>query len=458
MFFHQKESLGSNGTFRLPQEGQAIAHPSLNKEILREFWHHFSFGLSTVTMREADTLSFCIGEAAPTLPEGGDYAISITKTGLSLSAVSEEGLVHGYLTLLDLIEAGEEGAELPCCYICEKAQIARRMVHFCIFPDTELWELDKFVRLCGALKYTHLVLEFWGMLQYDCMRELAWPHAFRKEEIRPIIATARALGLQVIPMFNHWGHASASRVMHGKHVVLDQNPGLQSYFNDTGWCWDIRRDKVRALLRAIRSELIELCGPGDYFHIGCDEAYGFTYSTTEMDFICDFLNEVSGELAAMGRRAIMWGDMLVYNRPTFTDKRYTAAAPSEACEQYMLSRLDKRLVIADWQYDAKTVPIETALVFRQAGFDCLLCPFNSPSACIQTIKQEGLFGLLHTTWHILSSGMPQVASAALLCMQEKSYPYAELAAQTAALQRKACPINGDYRRAGWAKYEIGVNT
>lgn len=458
MFFHQKAALGEGGCFHLPKDGQATAHPCLNNDTLREFWHNFSFGLSAITMCEGISLSFTLGEAAPLTPTEGGYAISVTKKGVALTATCENELIHGYLTLLDLIEAGEEGPMLPCCCISEKAKIKRRMVHFCVFPDTELWELEKFVRLCGALQYTHLVLEFWGMLQYDCMRELAWPHAFSKEEVRPILATARELGLQVIPMFNHWGHASASRVMHGKHVVLDQNPGLQSYFNETGWCWDIRRDKVRALLRAIRSELIDLCGPGDYFHIGCDEAYGFTYSTDEMDFICDYLNEVSGELAVAGRRAIMWGDMLVYNRPTFTDKRYTAFAPSEACEQYMLSRLDKRLVIADWQYDAKTVPIETALIFRQAGFDCLLCPWEAPAACLKTIKQEGLFGLLHTTWHTLSSCMPQVASAALLCRQDESYPYAELAAQTAALQRKACPINGDYRRAGWAKHEIGVNT
>jgi hypothetical protein len=48
--------------------------------------------------------------------------------------------------------------------------------------------------------------------------------------------------------------------MHGKHVVLDQNPTLQTYFSEDGWCWDIRKPKVRELFRKIRSELIELCG------------------------------------------------------------------------------------------------------------------------------------------------------------------------------------------------------
>ena len=61
--------------------------------------------------------------------------------------------------------------------------------------------------------------------------------------------------------------------MHGKHVVLDQDSSLQSYFSDEGWRWDIKKPKVRKLLRSIREELMELCGDSGYFHIGCDESY-----------------------------------------------------------------------------------------------------------------------------------------------------------------------------------------
>ena len=68
------------------------------------------------------------------------------------------------------------------------------------------------------------------MLKMDCLAELAWPFAHTKEEIRPLIEEARALGMEVIPMFNHLGHASANREMYGKHVVLDQNPKLEYLF------------------------------------------------------------------------------------------------------------------------------------------------------------------------------------------------------------------------------------
>ena len=43
----------------------------------------------------------------------------------------------------------------------------------------------------------------WGMLNFDCMKELSWPHGFTKEQIRPLLAEAHDLGMEIIPMFNH---------------------------------------------------------------------------------------------------------------------------------------------------------------------------------------------------------------------------------------------------------------
>ena len=125
----------------------------------------------------------------------------------------------------------------------------------------------------------------------------------------------------------------------------------------------------------------------------------------------------------------------------------------------MLARLDRRLILADWQYDATRYPVETALVFKKSDFDCLLCPWNKGtaqlSACLETAKRESLFGIIHTTWHTLSSGMPYVLLCAL-----KSFggnpPLSLLAAhgRTAALLRRVMPANKDYEKAGWSKRQV----
>lgn len=466
MIFSPKEIVSKDGCFCFSGPVNAVGHNCLAKPVILEFWQGFTFQESELCMQETDEYIFAIGKAEKPVADGCAYAINIQPEGVYIAAESEQDLLRGFMTLLDRIYAAEEEEillKLDCCLIRDTPSIQNRMVHLCIFPETELWELQRFIRLCGALKYTHIVLEFWGMLRYDCMQELSWRHGFSKDEVRPLIAEARALGMEVIPMFNHWGHASAGRVRYGKHVVLDQNPRLQTWFTDDGWCWDIEKPKVKALLRQIRQELIDLCGSGRYFHIGCDEAYNYDLTNQEsMDAICDYINEVALDLQEQGRETIIWGDMFLYRYPHYNPKnRYYCNAPSPQCEQYMLNRLSKDIIIADWQYHTAEAPVETSSVFTKAGFRCVICPWDRSvsklTSCLETAKQESLMGVLHTTWHTLSLGMPYVTMAAEGCfdgaLQKKASSVYKTT--TASLLRKVFPTEGDYRKAGWAKEQLG---
>ena len=103
------------------------------------------------------------------------------------------------MTLVDRIRAidAEDGIKtvIDCVNLRDSALIKNRMVHFCIFPETELWELERFIRYVAALKFSHLIVEFWGMLKYDCLGELSWAHAYSKEQMRPIIELANEASL-----------------------------------------------------------------------------------------------------------------------------------------------------------------------------------------------------------------------------------------------------------------------
>ena len=466
MIFKPKYCKMTEGSFTLPRVACATAHPSLQSEIFGELWHHFSLGSSELCVTPADGYCFSLGSAAPLPLNGYAYTVSIEPRGICLLAESETALIHAFMTLLDRFTAADapEGTriEAAACQLYDRASIGCRMVHFCVFPETELWELRRFVRFAAALKYSHLILEFWGTLRLDCLRELAWPSAFSKEEIRPILEEGAALGLETVPMFNHLGHASGSRIMHGKHVVLDQNPALGSYFSEDGWCWAIEKPRVRALLRKIRAELCELCGEGSYFHVGCDEAFGLELTEDSIVLITDFLNGIAAEMKEAGRRVIAWGDMLLFRHAHYDPANpYTCNSPSAETERAMLGRLSRDILIADWQYDARHAPIETAGTLTAAGFDCLLCPWDKGvpqlDACADTVKEEGLFGLLHTTWHTLTSGMPFVLLAAVRSFDgDSTMPHLAAYTKTAALLRRVMPAEGDYRRAGWSREQVGI--
>lgn len=458
-------------TGRYPVEGKirAVAHASLCKPVFAEYWNNFSYGLSEIELLPTDSFTFCIGQA-PVLPlDGESYRVSITESGVSLAACSEKSLICGFMTLIDrlLMERvnGESRLFLDACTYGETAFIARRMAHFCVFPETELWEIRRFVRLCAFLRYTHLVIEFWGTFRYECLDALSWERAFSADDLREIFAEAQDLGLELVPMFNHYGHASSGRVMHGKHVVLDRSPQYAYLFDETGWAWNIGLSETIELQKKMRQELTELCGAGSFFHIGCDEIYGFDYSERAMEEICTHINAVAQSLAESGRKPILWADMfLPRTLKNQTGNTYTAACPSENASSFMLSKLDKNVLLADWQYDACRFPVETSLYLKEKGFSVLLCPWdrgmNRTNACLETAKIHGLDGILHTTWHTLSSGMPYVAKTARGCFlpagakDMRDENQALHFNKTAEILRKVYPCGGDYRKSGWSKKEI----
>lgn len=465
MIFNTKNALLKEGRYIFKGEVKALANICFGEAVFGEFWNNFCFGLSKLLLSEVEHFAFYTDGAKLLPTEGHSYAILVDENGFSVNAEDKNGLLLGFMTLLDRIKLeeidGDSYLVIDAFELRETPLVPHRMVHFCVFPETEIWEVRRFLRFAAALKYSHVVLEFWGTLRYDVMRELSWSTAFEKDDIRPIIEEARALGLEIVPMFNHWGHAAASRVRHGKHVVLDQNPSLQSYFSEDGWCWDLSKEKVRALLSSIRRELIELCGEGEFFHIGCDEAYNFDISNKDsVDLVAGFINSVSEDMKKRGRRIIVWGDMFISKRADYNpENKYDCNAPNEECAEYIRCRIDRDIIIADWQYNVEHAPVETALTFKNAGFDCMLCPWDrsakNVNACLTTLKENDLFGLIHTTWHTLSTGMYFVTVAAVGCFGENvARPHGTLLTKTASLMRKVSPANGEYRKAGWAKKQI----
>lgn len=455
----------TDGCFTFGAGVSATANVCLDNNSIKEFWRGFCCQSSELEITASNELIFLIGNAAKPELDGNQYAVNIEKTGVCVVGDSEKGLINGCMTMLDLIEVKEingENAvfEIGCGVFRENPRIKNQMAHFCIFPETGLWELERFIRFCAALKYSHVVLEFWGMLKYDCLKELGWSFAFSKEQIRPIIKTANELGLEIIPMFNHWGHASASRALHGKHVVLDQNPKFQPLFSDDGWTWNIQKPEVQELLRKIRNELIDLCGEGNYFHLGCDEAYNFEITPENHTVLTDYLNGISYELKEKGRRAIVWGDMLIAKHDWKTGNHYTANCESAELEQMIFADLDRNIVIADWQYSVREAPVETALIFKEAGFDTIICPWDrtcgdSVTPCVETAKEHQLFGVMHTTWNTLSKGMPDVLKTAFkLWSDNKNSPFEFFVTNSARFMRRVYPVNGDYEKAGWSKKQI----
>ncbi len=445
------------------------------RELLQILWSNFTLGKSSLQFEEAgsvDAYFLCIGTKKPIeMKESSSYSLSADKTGVSLVASDKTGFMQGFMSLLQLLcpqnlTEGNVVFTVQGCRIDDKPRLGFRGIHLCLFPGMELSMLQKILRLCAFMKYSHVILEFWGSLRFSCLPELGWQNAFTKEEIRPVLEEAKALGLELIPMFNHFGHASQARARYGKHVVLDQNPDRAMLFGPDGWTWNIANPEAVQMLKNIREELFELFGEGEYFHLGFDEAFVYEEELSpeeRNELLLTYMNGLCEEICQKGRRPMIWGDMFLEhtrwkNLPP-PKGRYSATGFDE---HKILPRLDKRFLITDWQYYITEGEVETNKFFMEQGFEVIPCPWNNydnVNLSVNMAKTYEMPGMLQTTWDNLQEDIIIIpyAGTAMWEKENRKYSVEELGViRVKAMHfiRKLMPSGGQYAKAGWKAFEI----
>lgn len=439
----------------LPDMAIAIADAQMNNETAKNLWNSFCFQTKSLQFENGEPFTFRLGNAPlPTLNAGKEYALHVDENGAAIVGMDYNGLMRGFMSLLMKIEYDHENLKIKAVTEDSNYTIKNRMIHICIFPENDLYFIKKLIRLAGVCQYTHIVLEFWGMLKFDCLKELAWPQAFTKDEARELIRECREIGIEPIPMFNQLGHAAASRVRYGKHVVLDQNPRLQRLFTPDGWAWDIQSDEVFALLKQIRMELYDLFGEGEYMHIGCDEAYYITHNEQLRQSFPAFLAKLTNEVESEGRRPMIWMDMLLEEKAF--ESCYSVGAKDEV--EQLRNSTAKSTVFVDWQYSCTAVPIPSLISLKDSGRDVMGAPWfkeENYAAHIQTVAENDLFGIMLTTWDTLKDKIRSILGCAKKCgVQGFSWSVSRDLEETATLLRRVSFEGNTYADSGWAKKQI----
>lgn len=454
-------------SFLLQEKTVAKADVGMNNDTVKKIWHGFGFTETELELSEGEKNTFVIGDAAiPALPEGKEYAISVTESGAAVRGCCYGGLMRGFFDLAMQIEPdySEGGAlSIPPMEKTDSFKLGRRMIHICIFAESDRLKIKKLIRLAGALQYTHVVLEFWGTYKYDCLPEAGWDGSYTKDEVRELVAEIREMGMEPIPMINHLGHAAGARMAGGKNAVLDQNPKLHRLFMPDGWSWNVFNPEVRELLRKMRSELYELFGKTEYFHAGLDEAYMFAVVPALRAKIPDYLAEITREISAEGRRPMLWMDMFL---PPESKTPHVCRC-TEAEMYDFLAKISPDTVLVDWHYYTKEAPLTTSeYLSERCDFDIVTAPWHEEKnieACADTAIDLGLHGFMMTTWHSMFRYAPAILHAARRCGAAKSswsdscahgFHYTE----TATLLRKLSFEGANsYEDAGWVSREIMDN-
>ena len=345
--------------------------------------------------------------------------------------------------------------------VCENKtyDIKNRMIHLCVFPENSLLEIKKYIRLFAVLQYTHVIIEFWGMIKFDTLSSLAWDNGFTKNEVKEIVNEARALGLEPIPMFNSLAHASGARSSRGKHTILDNDLSLYHLFTPDGWAWDLESEEVWTLFKEIRRELYEIFDGCEFFHLGFDESHAHNKSPYLKQRLPYYMSRLTKEVQSEGKRPMIWMDMLL-PPDAFSNMvgNCHSIKPKDECIK-IINALADNTVFVDWEYSVKKAPISSLLYFKDLGIDIVGASWfdiENASAHIDTISKNKLFGYMHTTWHTMSQDLPNIISiasklgASLPIWRDESDNQMIL-----SVLYRAVNIEGnDYYSAGWVKFQL----
>jgi len=277
---------------------------------------------------------FHVGEPENKGPES--YALSIGGRDILIKGGGAAGVFYGLQTLFQLMN---DGHTLPTVKITDWPELSMRGVHFMLQGPVPRFEwFLKYIEHLAALKVNTILFEYEDKFPYKKHSDINHPLAFNVEQLRRIIEVADACHIRIIPLVQSFGHVEYI-LKHSQYAHLrerEHDPFMYCPSNP----------ETFELFKDMASEVAEMHGGSEYFHIGADEPYflgcckecgkASTYSEKAFLYI-NHINKACRFVRSLGKRPILWSDMLV-DFPQYIDSvdkdvaimywEYTASKPS----------------------------------------------------------------------------------------------------------------------------------
>jgi hexosaminidase len=349
-------------------------------------------------------------EFAPDHPEG--YALTISKSGIEINYREKGGLRAAFATLRQLIR--EYRRQLPCLSIQDYPDFSRRGVMLDIsrgrVPKAET--LQHLIELLAEFKVNEFQLYTEHTFAYRKYRPVwnGWGPLTGKE-IEGLDARCRALGIDLVPNQNSFGHLRYWLEYPPLKKLAEVSQPYQSVdgsFLRYPTTLAPNHPDTLPFLRELYDELLpHFSSPN--FNVGCDETWDLGRGQSRA--LCekkgkgrvylDFLKKIHREVSRRNRRMQFWGDIILHHPE-------------------LIKELPDDVVALNWGYE-KDHPFEReARTFAQSKLQFYVCPgtstwmsligrhdtaFANLHSAADAGRKHGALGYLNTDWG--DGGHPQ---------------------------------------------------
>ncbi len=326
-------------------------------------------------------------------PQG--YRLTVSPTGIGLSAGDSAGLFHGVTTVAQIFR--QCGAHIPCGVIDDWPDFPIRGVMLDISRDKvpTMETLFSLVDLLSNLKINHFQLYTEHTFAYRNHGDV-WHGCspMTAEEMRELDAYCRRRFIELAPNQNSFGHLQ-------RWLSLPRYKRLAECPDGFDWPWggrstlpfslDPSNPQSLALLEELYDELLPNF-KSPLFNVGCDETFDLGQGRNKERcarlgkgrVYLDFLLKIHELVKSRGRTMLFWGDIAMQHPD-------------------LIPEISSDAIALEWGYEAEHPFAEHAARFAAAKVPFYVCPgtssWNSIAGrtdnCLENLRCAAEAGLAH---------------------------------------------------------------
>ncbi len=242
---------------------------------------------STIDHPAPSTASLLINVAAPgepvqTIDEDETYQLNVTPQGVTLTAATDLGAMHGLETLLQLATMEQGACVLPAVTIHDVPRFRWR--GFMLDVSRHFEPVASVERALDGMAAAKLNVFHWHLSddqgfraeskKFPRLTEVASEGEFyTQDQLREVVAYARARGIRVVPEFDMPGHGSSWILAYPELAPGAPIKTLPVVYGMPTAVLDPTRKSTYKFINTLVEEMGHIF-PDAYFHIGGDEVRG----------------------------------------------------------------------------------------------------------------------------------------------------------------------------------------